>query len=43
MTIQEDAQAACEKYRTVIDHLYQFNGADADTAKIILKCAGEIE
>lgn len=42
-SMTEDAQAICEKYRNVIDHLYESNSADAVSAKIIMKCAGEIE
>lgn len=42
-SIEEDARDGCEKYRHIIDHLYESNSADAVSAKIIMKCAGEIE
>lgn len=42
-SVTEDAQSICEKYRNVIDHLYESSGADSNAARAIKIFAGELD
>jgi hypothetical protein len=42
-SIEEDARDVCEKYRHIIDHLYESSGADSNAARDIKIFAGELD